>query len=203
MERQLRTTAVTVLALAIAGIVAGVLWYFLVPEVPYLIVRHEAVPVDPEEAALIAFDGIFALITIVAGVLSGAIGYLAGGRRNDIALLIGLAAGGLAAGLIAWLIGHLIDLSSFEQALRSAPDGRKVNAVPDLQAYGVLTLWPLLAVATYGLLEALQVGRHPEVSLAGDESLLGRGEPDQVGGGELDLQAAPSGGHIDGGEARG
>lgn len=202
MVRQLRITVLTIFVLGPAGIVAGLLWYWLSPDVPYLVLRGEAVPLDPEEAGLIGFDGVFAMIAVVAGLLSGVIGYLAGGRRYDVALLAGLAAGGVVAALIAWRIGHQIDLGSFQQAVRSAPEGKRITGVADLRARGVLTLWPLFAVATYGLLEALEVRRRPAESAAGDERTLGSGQPDQVGGGELDLQAAPTGGHVDGREPR-
>lgn len=190
--RVLRIWAVTTLVLALLGPPAGLLWAAIAPEVKYVVVSGRTVFADPEGQAVIGVDGRFAVITALAGVLCGVLAYLAGGRGNDIALVLGLAVGGVAAALLAWKTGHLIGLDKFERAVRGAPDGRTATGPADLQATGVLVFWPLLAVATYGLLETALARL-----AAGDRGEGGAGEPDQVGGGEFDLQAAPAGGDKD------
>ncbi|NDU77136.1 hypothetical protein GWI34_31615 [Actinomadura sp. DSM 109109] len=187
--------AVTSAVVALLGPLAGLLWAAAVPKVTYVVVQGEAFLADPEGEGPIGVDVRFALIVLVAGLACGAGAYLAGGRGNDSALLLGLAVGGAAAAVLAWQTGHLVGLDHFEDVVRHGRDGTTVTGVADLRARGVLVLWALPAVAAYGLLE-LVVRRLP----AADRGDAGAGEADEVGGGELDLESAPAGGDVDGRE---
>lgn len=187
--------AVTALVMTLLGPLAGLLWAGIAPEVTYVVVRGETLFAEPEGQGPIGVDGRFALICFVTGLLCGAAAYAAGGRRNDIALLLGLAFGGCAAAVLAWQTGHLIGLAEFQDAVRTARDGAVVTGVAELRAKGFLVFWALPAVAVYGLLE-LAVRR----LAPGDRGEPGPGEPDEVGGRELDLQSAPAGRDIDGRE---
>jgi hypothetical protein len=190
------TWAVTVVAVAALGPLAGLLWAKTVPEVTYVVVQGEPLLADPEGQGPITVDARFALIALVAGALCGIAAYIAGGRvGNDIALLLGLAVGGAAAAVLAWKTGHMIGLGDFQDAVRGARDGTTVTGVADLRAKGVLVFWALPAVALYGLAE-LVVRRLP----AGDRGQPGAGEADEVGGDEFDLESAPTGGDVDGRE---
>lgn len=193
--RTLRTCAVTTVIIALLGIPAGLLWAATAPEVTYVVVQGRALVADAEGQAPIAVDGRFAVIAAVAGVACGAAAYLAGGRGNDLALLFGLTAGGLAASLVAWRLGHQIGLDSFQRAVARAPDGRTLTGPARLRATGLLMTWPIMAVFLYGLLESL-VKRLP----AGDSGDRGAGEPDEVAGGQFDLQSSPTGRDVDGRE---
>ena len=193
--RAIRTWAVTTLIIALLGAPAGLLWREISPEVTYIVVRGQALLAEPEGQGPIGVDGRFAVVAVVAGLLCGAAAYLFGGRGNDLPLLFGLAAGGLAASLVAWRLGHQIGLDGFQRAVRRAPDGRTLTGVVQLRATGILVFWPLLSVAVYGVLEAV-VRRLP----SGDVGERGAGEADQVGGGQLDLQTAPAGRDVDGRE---
>ncbi|WP_285694137.1 hypothetical protein [Actinomadura sp. NBRC 104412] len=191
----LRTWAVTTAIIAFLGVPAGLLWAEISPKVTYIVIRGQAVLADPEGQAPIATDGRFALIAVAAGLACGIAAYLAGGRGNDLPLLFGLAAGGLAASLLAWRLGHHIGLDGFQRAVRRAPDGRLVTGAAQLRATGIVVFWPVLSVLAYELLE-LVVRRLPP----GDGRKRRGGEADEVGGRELDLQAAPTGGDVDGRE---
>ncbi|MFD0687065.1 hypothetical protein [Actinomadura fibrosa] len=193
--RHFATWLVTTAIVALLGPLAGLLWAKTVPGVRYVIVQGEPLLADPEGQGPIGIDARFALIALIAGILCGAVAYLAGGRGNDVALLLGLAAGGAAAAVLAWKTGHLIGLDRFHDAARHGRDGTAVTGVADLRAKGVLVFWALPAVAVYGLLE-LVFRRLP----AGDGRDEGAGEADEVGGGELDLESAPSGGDVEGRE---
>ncbi|WP_242614144.1 hypothetical protein [Actinomadura roseirufa] len=193
--RLFATWAVTTAIVALSGPVAGLLWAKMSPKVTYVIVQGEPLLADPEGQGPIGIDARFAVIALIAGLASGVAAYLAGGRGNDVALLLGLAAGGAAAAVLAWKTGHLIGLDAFHDAARHGRDGATATGVADLRAKGVLVLWPLPAVAAYGLLEMI-VRRLPP----GDRGDGRPGEPDEVGGGELDLQSAPAGRDVDGGE---
>jgi len=190
--KALRTWAVTAVVMAVLGPLAGWLWSTVSPDVKYVVLQGKPLLADPEGQGPIGVDGRFALIGAVAGLLCGLVAYLAGGRRNDIPLILGLLAGGIAASLIAWKVGHQIGLSDYQAAVRHAKDGETVTGVADLRAKGVLVFWPLLAVGVYTVLELI-VKRLP----ARDGGEPGTGETGQIGGGQLDLQAAPTGGDVD------
>ena len=158
-------------------------------------VDHRPALADPEGEGPVGIDGRFALIGLAAGLLCGIAAYAARGRRNDIALILGIAAGGVAASLLAWKTGHLVGLGHFDDVVRHGRDGDTVTGIADLRAKGVLVFWPVAAVAAYGLLEVL-VRRLPP----GDRGDGGAGEGDEVGGDELDLESAPTGRDVDGRE---
>ncbi|WP_240489768.1 hypothetical protein [Actinomadura atramentaria] len=193
--RALRTWIVTCVLMVILGPPAGLLWHAVSPHVRYVVVGGAPYPADPEGPGPIGTDMRFALITAGAGLLCGAVAYVLGGRRNDVALLLGLAAGGAAAAYLAWRTGHHIGLDSYRRAVRHAPDGRVVTGVPDLRATGILTFWPIVAVALYGVLELFVKRLVPR-----DAGEPGAGEPDEVVRGELDLQSAPARRDVDGRE---
>jgi hypothetical protein len=190
--KALRTGAVTAVVMAVLGPLAGWIWSSVSPDVKYVVLQGKPLLADPEGQGPIGIDGRFALIGAVAGIVCGLVAYAAGGRRNDIPLILGLVVGGVAASLLAWKVGHHIGLDDFKTSVRHAKDGTVVTGVADLRAKGVLMFWPLLAVAVYAGLELI-VKRLP--SRDGGEP--GAGEPHQVGGGELDLQTAPTGGDVD------
>ncbi|MBO2442225.1 hypothetical protein J4557_32340 [Actinomadura nitritigenes] len=177
------------------GPLAGLLWANTIPKVTYVIIQGEPLIADPEGEGPVGIDGRFALIGLAAGLLCGIAAYAARGRRNDIALILGIAAGGVAASLLAWKTGHLVGLGHFDDVVRHGRDGDTVTGIADLRAKGVLVFWPVAAVAAYGLLEVL-VRRLPP----GDRGDGGAGEGDEVGGDELDLESAPTGRDVDGRE---
>ncbi|MGI5321683.1 hypothetical protein [Actinomadura nitritigenes] len=193
--RQLTTWLVTTAIVTPLGPLAGLLWANTIPKVTYVIIQGEPLISDPEGEGPVGIDGRFALIGLAAGLLCGIAAYAARGRRNDIALILGIAAGGVAASLLAWRTGHLIGLGHFDDVVHHGRDGATVTGVADLRAKGVLMFWPVAAVAAYGLLEVL-VRRLPP----GDRGDGAAGEGDEVGGDELDLESAPTGRDVDGRE---
>ncbi|GAA2579735.1 hypothetical protein SMC26_43755 [Actinomadura fulvescens] len=190
--KALRTWTVTTVVVTLLGPLAGLLWAKIVPRVDYIVVQGKPLLADAEGQGPVGMDGRFALIVVLAGIGCGALAYLAGGRDNDIALVLGLAAGGIAAAFLAWKTGQQIGLTGYENAVRGAKDGTVVEGVARLRATGVVTFWPILAVGTYGVLELL-VRRLPP----GDRRQAAAGEPDEIGRGELDLQTASPGGDVD------
>ncbi|MEU5879663.1 hypothetical protein [Spirillospora sp. NPDC047279] len=187
-----RTWWVTTVLVTVLGPFAGLLWAAVAPAVEFVVVQGEPVFADPEGQGPIGVDGRYTLIVAVAAIACGGLAYLRGGRGNDVPLILGLAAGGIVAAVIAMKVGHQIGLSDYEAAVRRAKDGATVTGVAELRATGLVTVWPILAVGTYGVLELI-VKRLP----AGDRGEPGAGEPDEVAGGKLDLEAAPAGGDVD------
>ncbi|MFC4907949.1 hypothetical protein [Actinomadura gamaensis] len=222
--RAVRTFAVTTVLVAVLGPLAGVLWHAVSPKVAFVVLRGEAFFADGEGQGPIGTDARFALIGVVAGIVCGVIAYRFGGRDNDVPLIAGLAVGGVAAALLAWWVGHQFGLSHYEHVVRTATDGTEVNGPADVRARGVLVFWPLLAVGAYAVLEmivkrlpaagagelpadggggggqAIEDGDRPAGGgglAARDGGEPGAGETHQVGGGQLDLQSAPTGRDVD------
>ncbi|MCD0450830.1 hypothetical protein LO762_16755 [Actinocorallia sp. API 0066] len=197
MARNLGIWAAVTGAVALVGVPVGLLWTRLADRPLYLVVDQRPHLLDPESETLITADGRFALLAVGAGVLTGLLAYWRGGRGADLSLVLGLFTGGVLGALLAWWLGHRFGLTAFTEAVATGADGTRVRAPLDLGARGVLTLWPLAAVAVFGVLEAIDAARRLP---AADRGEPGPGEPDEVGGGEFDLQAAPPGRDVDGRE---
>lgn len=202
MVSQLRVGVPATLMIVVLGLPTGLLWTLVAPRTTYLIAGGKAFLGDPETQTLIAADGWFAVLTAAAGLVCGVIAYLIAGRLGELALLVSLAVGGTAAGVVAWWTGHRAGLSAFQHVLRTGRDGVTAQAALNLHASGVVIAWPLVALVAYGLLETLDLaGRESRGRLAAGYPGHGRaGQSHQVGGGELDLQAAPPGRDVDGRE---
>ncbi|MGH3097018.1 MAG: hypothetical protein ACRDMV_13600 [Streptosporangiales bacterium] len=149
---------VLIAALAVLGVLAGLLWHAIAPRTPYVFTDHAGSYVRPVPSRPIAADGWFAVIALVAGIGCGSV---AQGLFHDrlTAAAVGLAIGGVAASLIAWQVGHWFGAEAYEQAVRTVHDGERLYAPLDVKALGVLTLWPLAATLTVflgALMEELQ-----------------------------------------------
>jgi hypothetical protein len=200
MAGQLRIGVAATLVIAVLGVPAGLLWTTVAPRTTYVIAGGKALLGDPESQTLIAADGWFAVLTAAAGVLCGIVAYVLAGRLREFGLLAALGVGGTAAGLLAWWVGRLVGLSSFQHQVRTAHDGTTAKGALGLHAVGVVIAWPLLALVVFGLLEALDVARRESRPAARYAGGGGPGQPDQIGGGQFDLQAAPPRRDVDGGE---
>ncbi|MET8140226.1 hypothetical protein ABZU32_07955 [Sphaerisporangium sp. NPDC005288] len=154
--RQARDFGLTVVVLALLGIAAGFLWSALAPRTPYVVTKTGPVLADPTTQSLIAADGWFAVITGGAGLACGIVAYLVARKGRPLALLAGLAAGGMLAGWLALSVGTSIGGSIIQAAAvpGSASVGATVNVL-SVTARGVLLAWPLVAVAVFGIIESV------------------------------------------------
>ncbi|MGW4641147.1 hypothetical protein ACWEN6_21665 [Sphaerisporangium sp. NPDC004334] len=154
--RQARDFGLTVVVLALLGIAAGFLWSALAPRTPYVVTKTGPVLADPTTQSLIAADGWFAVITGGAGLACGIVAYLVARKGRPLALLAGLAAGGMLAGWLALSVGTSIGGSIIQAAAvpGSASIGATVNVL-SVTARGVLLAWPLVAVAVFGIIESV------------------------------------------------
>jgi hypothetical protein len=206
MERQFGIGAITTVVIALIGVPVGLLWSVIAPHGKDIVLGHQGYLANAESEAWVAGDGWFALITAVAGVVCAVVAYILARRLGEIPLLVGLAVGGILAAVVAAKVGHQIGLSTFHHLVATSKDGTTTKEVPKVRATGVLVAWPLLAVVVYGLLEAFDVAnREParRALAAGDGGHVGPGESYQVGGGNFDLEATPTGRDVEGGETLG
>ncbi len=97
----------TVVAVAISGVLLGVLWWKLAPSVPLVgdLVGDEWVVYlkSPSEHA-VAVDGTFTLLALAFGALSAVVVFLLR-RRGGVPLVVALGVGGLLGSLLAWRVG--------------------------------------------------------------------------------------------------
>lgn len=148
LRGNLATVVVTVLALALLGVVAGYVWSAVAPATRYVLIDGASQLVDPEAQSLIEADGWFAVVTGAFGLISGIAGYLLA-RGRPVEVLAGLAAGGLLAGYVALLVG-----GSAKGGVQAAGlNGFTTTSSLDVTARGVLFAWPLLATAVFWVAE--------------------------------------------------
>lgn len=145
------------IASAVLGGILGLLWGEVAPRaLLQQVAAGEATIVNSETRAFIVADAWFAGITVVAGLITGVVGYrflisrvgaVAGERGvylRRAAGAAGLILGALAGALVMMWIGGLVGLSSYQHALATSRPGATYESSLSLGAKSVLAFWPLL-----------------------------------------------------------
>ncbi|MEV6160491.1 ABC transporter permease [Streptomyces sp. NPDC052052] len=158
----LRRAAVVALAVTVVGIGLGLLWLWLAPRVPLVSDSTAVYLHDSEGEEAIGADGTFALLGLAFGAVSAALVFLLH-RRGGIALVVGLALGGLLGSVLAWRLGVWLGPDQDVVAhARAVGKGVVFDAPLQLRAKGALLAWPLAAMAVHLGLTALFGPRDPE-----------------------------------------
>ncbi len=144
----LRPALLTVLALAAAGLLAGGLWLWLAPRADYRVTATDVVPVGgtPSPELFMADDGVFICVLAGFGLVAGLAVWLLRRWRGPL-VLVALATGVLAAGVIAWQLGEWLGQGPTEQELSDV--GAIVTTGLGLGASAALAAGPFVAVLTY------------------------------------------------------
>jgi hypothetical protein len=159
-----RSTAAWVAAVlagsVVVGLVGGLIWGELAPRaVLQEIDTGTAGVINAETRAFFGADVWFCVIAVVAGLLTGMLGYRFAVVRRDgaarAAVAGALIVGALAGALVMLWLGEQIGLSAYTQHLASSPNGTVFSASLALGAKSALALWPLftgivLLVAEWG-----------------------------------------------------
>ncbi|RII18319.1 hypothetical protein DSC45_10410 [Streptomyces sp. YIM 130001] len=150
---------------AVSGLLLGLLWLWLAPRVP-LVSNTEGVYLrDIEGEQAIGADGTFLLCGLALGAISGVVVFLLR-KKGGIPLVIGLAAGGLLASVVAWRFGIWLGPGSDVVArAKEAGVGKAFDAPLKLNAKGALLAWPVAALAVHLAVTALFGPRDPEPML--------------------------------------
>lgn len=165
IRADLRSSAGIVLALALAGVPAGLLWWGLAPRAVYRVTATGPVAVgNPSDELLVADDAVFALLLAGVGLLAGAAVWLLR-RRRGVATLVALALGTCLTAVVAWQLGELLGAGPTRAQLDDV--GARVTTGLRLGSLPALALAPFTALLAY-VLGALH---------ASDDG-LGRTEPD-------------------------
>ena len=193
-----RALVMLVLAQQLTGLLLGLIWLAWAPSsVSYLLDIGNgtgAVVPAPTEAQ-VAGDGRYAMLTALAGLLFGLLGWRMRGNRGPVTLVV-LAASSLLGSLLALATGQLLSTGQHASALNTAFH-------PSLVLHGtaLVFLQALLAVLAYtvcaGLSSDRELGRSPDLPLGAPLGPDGEASPDSeaMPGGEADPsgEAMPSG----------
>jgi hypothetical protein len=121
----------------------GALWFVVAPTPEYEVASGGLFFVSSQPSEFIAMDGWFAGLAAVAGIVAGL--YVARGDRWSIPALVLVAAGGLGGSWLAWKLGHA--LGPGEAQLEAGLVGGTIVYGPlDLEALGVLAVWPIVSL---------------------------------------------------------
>ena len=146
-------SAVAWLAAAVAGsaalgLLGGLIWGEVAPRASLQeISTGTAELMNAETRAFIGADAWFCGIAVVAGLLTGIIGYRfcvarhSGGTRAVIAA--GLILGGVAGAFVMLWLGEQIGLSTYNQHLASSANGTVFPESLTLGARSALAFWPM------------------------------------------------------------
>lgn len=148
--------------MTVSGVALGLLWLWLAPRVPLISDSTAVFLNDSEGEEAIGADGTFVLLGLAFGAVSAALVFWFQ-RRGGIALVVGLALGGLLGSLLAWRLGVWLGPTQDVVAhARAVGKGVVFDAPLQLRAKGTLLAWPLGAMAVHLGLTAMFGPRDPE-----------------------------------------
>ncbi|MCX5420144.1 AAA family ATPase [Streptomyces sp. NBC_00078] len=168
MKTEVREAAVITVAVTLAGVLLGVLWWWLAPHVPLVgdvaDKRWIVYLADSEGEQAIGVDGTFTLLAVAFGAVS-ALAVFLWRRRGGVPLVVALGVGGLLGSLLAWKIGVWLGPAQDVIAhARAVGKGVRFSAPLKLGAKGALLAWSLAALVVHLGLMALFGPRDPEPS---------------------------------------
>jgi uncharacterized membrane protein YeaQ/YmgE (transglycosylase-associated protein family) len=158
LESEVTAGVGTTLLVALLGAPVGLLWAAIAPKVDLVVTADGVDPNSYWTKEFVAADAWFLIIGMLVGALCGVLAWQLS-RRHQLAAVFGLTVGGLLAALIAWRVGHLVDVSRLSTTLASLNGRLPVDPTLDLRAKGVLFAWPFAAVASFLLLISLRPNR--------------------------------------------
>ena len=174
--------AVVLVAVAVSGLLLGLLWVWLAPRVPLVADSTAVFLKDTEGEEAIGVDGTFLLLGLAFGAVSAVVVFLFR-RRGGVPLVLGLALGGLLASFVAWKFGvWLGPTDNVVQHARQVGQGVTFDAPLQLQAKGALLGWPIAAMAVLLALTAVFGPRDPEPRPSSEWGQAYAGPSDEAAG---------------------
>jgi hypothetical protein len=146
-REELRTAAIVVGALALAGVVAGLVWQWWSPPGPRAFVVGPGMLQPDETEAFVAGDGRFLVVTAAAGVLAAVLLWSRRQVRGTVTVLA-LAAGGVVGAVLTDLVGYWT-----AGGTDTGATGTVLAALPlTVHMHGLLLVEAAVAVLLYCLL---------------------------------------------------
>ena len=154
-REDLVTLAMTAGVTVLLGAPMGLLWSAVAPHAHVRVEAGAAYISDATTEVFIAGDGWFIGLTLLAGVVCGVLAWLVA-RHSGPFVVVGLAAGCLAAAYVASRVGVRIGQDALRELVRSGQQGDYVGNIA-LQTKAALVAWPLGAVASFATLVAARL----------------------------------------------
>jgi hypothetical protein len=147
VRADLRSSLGLVVAMALTGIPAGLVWWWLAPRADFRITSDGPVVIgDPSQELLVADDVVFVLVLAGTGLLLGASAWFLR-RRRGVATVVALALGACATGVVAWRLGELLGPGPTQAAL--ADVGARVTTSLTLGSPAAIAAAPFMALLAY------------------------------------------------------
>lgn len=166
LRAELVQASLVAIAVAVSGVLLGLLWLWLAPRVPLVWAGDGAVYLKNSEAEdAIGADGMFVLLALAFGAVTALVVFLLF-RQGGIALVIGLAIGGVLASVIAWRLGVWLGPSADIAAhAKEVGKGVAFDGPLKLRAKGALLSWSVAAMVVHLALTGVFGPRDPEPPL--------------------------------------
>lgn len=152
-----RVVAQIVVASAVAGVVMGVLWWLLAPDVHGVVVNGGLGYDSREGQHLFTRDAVFALLGGAFGLVMSVV-FVVWHRRNPVAVLVALAATGVVASLIAQHVGQFLGPDGDVSGLA---DNAEVLIPLRLESDAALLVWSMVAVVVAAVVALFREDRTP------------------------------------------
>jgi hypothetical protein len=147
VRADLRSSVSIVLALALAGLPAGLLWWLLAPRADFRVTADGPMPIgNPSQELLVADDAVLALLLLAVGLLAGGAAWFLR-RRRGVATVLALALGACLTAVVAWQLGELLGAGPSEAQL--AEVGARVTTSLTLGSVAALAVAPFGAMLAY------------------------------------------------------
>jgi hypothetical protein len=171
------------------GFPLGILWSAVAPHVPAVMTADGPVYAQPNGEQPVGAEGTYVFLTLGTGLVLAILAWIVLRRYRGLAVLLGLALGGLGGGVLTWWYGHKI-------GRHSAPVGAHFDAAVNLRvrqvglwhhwlpyARGDVLLLAIAAILMYVLLAGFSP--YPSLRRPGAEETTTTGSVGAVGDGEL------------------
>jgi hypothetical protein len=132
-SRELILALGVAVVVALSGFPLGWLWSAVAPKTPVQMVADGAVLSQPEQEQMIADEGWYLFLTVLAGVLAAGLVWALLRRYRGVPMVVGLALGGVVGGSLAAWFGHHIGYAHFRQLALHAPIGTNFLAPVNLR----------------------------------------------------------------------
>jgi len=137
-----RSVFTAVGAVAVAGLLGGLLWHFLAVPPTYTIGDDMgAIITERGLSQVFAMDIWFVIISVALAVLLGVVCWWLFRRLGWPGVLLAVAAS-LIAALICWQFGHLLGPNGFDQRISEAAPGDRVPMDLSLHTPLLVLVWP-------------------------------------------------------------
>ncbi|GAA3489982.1 MULTISPECIES: ABC transporter permease [Streptomyces] len=162
LAADIRKGLVVLVVTAVAGLLLGALWAWLAPKVPLISTDKAVFLKDTEGEEAAGADGVFVLLSLGLGLLTGLGAFLLH-RRGGVPVVLGIALGALMGAWLGWMAGGWFGPTADVVAhAKAAGAGAVFDAPLKLGAKGALLAWPFAAVLVHLGLTAVWGVRDPE-----------------------------------------